>query len=147
MNNDVLVSVKSRQVFGDMSTDYIELIIPGSMESRDGGYCITYFETDPETSAETRTTVTTVPGVVTVVREGDIESEMIFEQGRKHIFHYDMSEGSMTMGVAAKRVNVALGEAGGRIDIDYAVEIENSVAYENRLRMKITRPQSGSFPS
>ena len=141
MNDNVLISVKSRQIFDGMTTDVVELITPGRMTVQDGGYEISYLETDPDTSAETFTTVTTSPdGLITVVRQGEIESEMIFEQGRKHLFHYDTAEGSMTMGVAAKKVGVSLGDSGGRIDIEYAIEIENALAYENKLHMKITRP-------
>ncbi len=143
MNNEVLISVKSRQIFDGMTTDYIELITPGRMTDQNGGFVITYCETDPETSGETCTTVTTSPeGLITVVRQGDIESEMIFEQGRKHLFHYDTTDGSMTMGISAKKVGVNLGDSGGRIDIEYAIEIENALAYENKLHMKITRPGS-----
>jgi len=148
MKDDVLISVKSRQIYDSMTTDYIELITHGQMTPKAGGYVITYSESDPDTSAETSTTVTTAPnGLVTVVRHGDIESEMIFEQGRKHVFHYDTLEGSMTLGISAKKVGVSLDDAGGRIDIEYAIEIENAIAYENKLHMNITRPSQDGILS
>ena len=147
MNKDVLISIKSRQFFDGVGTDFIELITPGTMLKRNGNYVIKYCESDPDTSAETHTVVTTEPsGLVTVIRHGDIESEMIFEQGRKHMFHYDTDKGSMTMGIFANKVGVSLGDSGGKIDIDYAIEIENAVAYENQLRMDITRPAQSGVP-
>ena len=62
---------------------------------------------------------------------------MIFEQGQKHLVHYDTEFGSITIGVSASRVRYTLGENGGDISIDYALEIDNTVATENKLIMNV----------
>ena len=139
-NENVLVSITSRQFYDDQNGDSMELITSGNFAERNGGYILTYKETDPDTEGATYTTVTTEPdGRVIVVREGEIQSQMIFEQGQKHIVHYDTNYGSLTVGVAARKVRTALDQNGGDINIEYAIEIDNSVASENRLNLNINK--------
>ena len=136
--NNYWISIKGNHFYEDNTDDATEIITQGSYTAMNGGYEIVYDETEPETGSITKTTVTIDPQHrITVVREGDIESHMIFEQGQKHLVHYDTEFGSITIGVSASRVRYTLGENGGDISIDYALEIDNTVATENKLIMNV----------
>jgi uncharacterized beta-barrel protein YwiB (DUF1934 family) len=65
---------------------------------------------------------------------------MVFEQGRRHISHYDTGEGPLTIGVSARRVRTALDDAGGRIEVDYELEIDEALTGENRIRVLVSEP-------
>lgn len=136
--NNVLVSVSGTHRYDQYTEDLLEMVIPAKYTMQNGAYIITYKETEPESSDIYTTTVTVGPDRrITVVRDGDISSHMIFEQGQKHLMYYDTDFGSMTIGVSANRVNTSLDETGGDIEVDYALEIDHTVASENVFRMNI----------
>ncbi len=62
---------------------------------------------------------------------------MVFEKNRKHIIHYDIDEGTITVGVTALTLECSLSECGGRIDINYSVEIDNEFIGENTISFRI----------
>lgn len=142
INGNALISVKTSLVYEDDGADAIEMITHGQFCKDSDGYIIKYWETDFENSGNTKTTVTVEDnGLITVVREGDIHSHMVFEQGHKHLVHYDTEFGSLTVGISASKIRTTLGDDGGDIEINYAVEIDNTLASENRLKMNV-KPDS-----
>lgn len=137
---NVLISVKGSHVYEADNEDVVEMLMPGTFARTEDGYVITYNETEPDTSDQTKTTVTVDPSMrITVVREGTIHSHMIFEQGQKHLVYYDTEYGALTVGVSASKINSTLSEKGGDLEIDYAIEIDNSVASLNRFRLNVRK--------
>lgn len=120
---------------GDM--DAIELVTSGEMNRETDGYIVTYREAPGEGLGDTTTTLMIEGPRVTLVRSGDVHTQMVFEQGRRHISYYDTAEGSVTVGVLATRVKSSLTERGGKIDLVYDVEIDNAVAGENHVVIDI----------
>ena len=145
MKENALISVTTNLVYEDDGIDSIEMITQGQYCVNDGEFIIKYSESDPEQIGNINTTMTISPdGLVTIVREGDIHSHMVFEQGHKHLMHYDTQYGSITVGISAKKVATLLGENGGDVEIDYAIEIDNALASENTLRLNVRK---SSIPS
>lgn len=141
MNENYLISVSGSHIYDNYTEELLEMVTPGSYIKKDeGGYVITYRETEPESSDSYLTTVTVDPNrKVTVIREGEISSHMIFEQGQKHLIYYDTEFGSMTIGVSANKVNSNLSESGGDIEIDYSLEIDHAVTSDNILKMNVRK--------
>ncbi len=71
---------------------------------------------------------------------------MVFESGCKHLSHYDTAMGALTVGVCATKVDAALDEAGGDIEIDYAIEVDCMLAGENTIRINVREPRPSSIP-
>lgn len=136
--NNVLVSVSGSHQYDHYTEEMLEMIIPGRFTIQDGAYIITYKETEPESSDIYTTTITVDNSRrITVVRDGDISSHMVFEQGQRHLMYYDTNYGSMTIGVSAKKVNSSLTENGGDIEIKYSLEIDQAVTSDNIFKMNI----------
>lgn len=144
MDKKVLVSISGSHRFDQYTEELLEMIIPGRLTVQDGAYVITYQETEPETSDLYKTTVTVDPARrITVIREGEISSHMVFEQGQKHLMYYDTNFGSLTIGVAANRINSTLSETGGDLEIDYSLEIDQAVASDNIFKINVRTTGSG----
>jgi uncharacterized beta-barrel protein YwiB (DUF1934 family) len=54
--------------------------------------------------------------------------------------------GALTVGVCATKVDAALDEAGGDIEIDYAIEVDCMLAGENTIRINVREPRPSSIP-
>lgn len=140
MKDNVLISVSGSHIYDNYTEDLLEMITTGSYQLKDGVYTITYSETEPNNSGSYKTTFTIDPNrKVTVVREGEISSHMIFEQGQKHLIYCDTDFGAMTIGVSADRIETKLSENGGDIEIVYSIEIDQSLASDNILKLNVRK--------
>ena len=90
----------------------------------------------------TTTEVQVDGGRVTLLRKGTINSQMVFEEGQRHLSMYETPYGSLSVGIHTHRMRSTLGEAGGELEIDYAIEIDHLVAGQNMFRMNVKKDPS-----
>ena len=140
MTDNVIISIKGRQYNGENGPEEMELVTPGSLiRDGQGRYTISYEESEL-TGLEGTTTVLRIEGGrVTLLREGSVNSQMVFEEGCRHLSMYETPYGSLSVGINTKRMKNTVGENGGDLEIDYAVEIDNLLAGQNLFRMSVKR--------
>ena len=139
--NNVIVSIKSRQV-NENGPDEMELVTEGRLECHSGGCTISYEETEL-TGLEGTTTVLHIDGPrVTLRREGAVNSQMVFEEGRRHLSMYETPYGALSVGIDTRRMKNTVGESGGDLEIDYAIEIDNLLAGRTMFRMNVRRDKA-----
>lgn len=128
MKQKVLLNICGRQAYQDQEPDSIELETEGTMELRDGGWDITYEESDLTGLSGVTTTFRIEPGRVILTRRGKLNSQMVFQRGVAHESLYQMDLGALLMRVCAKSIFFDITPAGGFIDLVYDIEIENTQA-------------------
>ena len=128
MKIPVVMRICGRQSYEGQEPDVIELATDGTMEFRDGGWDISYEETELTGLQGVTTTFRVEPARVTLTRTGKLFSQMVFEEGKIHESLYQMDFGALMITVCAQRVFFDLMPEGGVIDLVYAIEIENSAA-------------------
>ena len=128
MKQAVILSIRGRQSYEGHEPEVIELVTDGTMEFRNGGWDISYEETEL-TGLEGVTTVFRVePGKVTLSRTGRLNSQMVFQQGVAHESLYQMEFGALMLSVLATSVYYDIVPDGGVIDLVYNISIENTEA-------------------
>ena len=75
------------------------------------------------------------PGILTMTRSGEVNTALVFEEGRRHICVYNTPFMDFEVCIKSFLVKNSLLES-GRIDLDYIVEIHGAKA--ERCRMTIT---------
>ena len=128
MKIPVVLSLRGRQSYDQQDPDVIELVTDGIMEFRNGGWDISYEETELTGLQGVTTTFRVEPGKVTLTRTGKLYSQMIFEEGVYHESLYQMDIGALMITVCAQRVFFDIMPDGGMIDLIYSIDIENSAA-------------------
>ena len=128
MKQAVVLSIRGRQHYGDQEPEVIELVTDGTMEFRDGGWDITYEESELTGLAGVTTTFRVEPGKVILDRTGTLRSRMVFQQGVPHESLYQMPFGALMLTVRATSVFFDILPQGGVIDLVYDIDIENSQA-------------------
>ena len=128
MKQDVVLNVRGRQSYDGQEPDVIELVTEGTMAFTDGGWDISYEETELTGMPGVTTTFRVEPGKVTLRRTGKLRSEMVFQEGVRHETLYQLDFGALLMTVTAKMVFFDIVSDGGVIDLVYDIEIENSAA-------------------
>lgn len=138
MEKQVLLSIRGQQIFeGVPEPEVTELMTEGTMSTGEGGVTLIYQESELTGLEGTQTTIQVEPECVTILREGQVNSQMVFQQGRRHLSLYNTPYGTMTMGVSTRRMKVDLDDTGGSIEIDYAIEIDHAVAGQNLFQIYV----------
>lgn len=128
MKRAVVLSIQGKQTYADQEPEIIELVTEGTMEFRDGGWDISYEESELTGLAGVTTTFRVEPGKVTLERTGKLTSRMVFQQGMTHESLYQMEFGALMLTVQATFVYFDLVPDGGVIDLSYQIDIENTAA-------------------
>ena len=77
------------------------------------------------------------PDCITLMRVGEVNSQMVFQPGRRHFSMYETPYGALSVGISTKKMHANLNERGGEIEIDYAIEIDHAVAGENMFHINV----------
>ena len=128
MKREVVLSIRGTQTYDGQDPDVIELVTEGTMEFRNGGWDISYEETELTGMAGVTTTFRVEPGKVTLDRKGALKSQMIFQENVVHESLYQMPFGALMLSVKATSVFFDIVPDGGVIDLSYNIEIENTQA-------------------
>ena len=128
MKRDVVLTIRGTQTYEGQEPDVIELTTDGVMEFCDGGWDISYEESELTGMAGVTTTFRVEPGKVLLNRSGTLRSQMVFQQGVPHESLYQMPFGALMITVCAKSVFFDIVPDGGMIDLVYSIDIENTAA-------------------
>ncbi len=132
---DVIISLKGRQNDGE-DIEEIELVTEGTYYKEGDSHFVTYKETEVTGLEGTTTTLKVENGVVTLLRFGQNNSQLIFEKGQRHLCCYETPFGAFTIGVNSKIVNVDMNEGGGEISAQYQIEIDNNYSGINDFHLQ-----------
>lgn len=128
MSIPVILSIQGRQNYMGQDPDFIRLDTEGTMEYRNGGWDITYEESELTGLAGVITTFRVEPNKITLIRTGKLSSTMVFQEGVPHDSLYRMEFGALMISVKATRLFYDIVPDGGTIDLVYNIIIENTEA-------------------
>lgn len=146
MEKTVTISVKAKQEFGDGPADSMELVTQGVLQKKDGLIILSYQESEVTGLEGTMTTFQVEPERVTLMRMGEYNSQMVFEEGRRHLSMYNTPYGALSVGVNTRHLLSELDEHGGSIEIDYTLELEHAAIGRNVFLIRVKEaPEGGSL--
>ena len=128
MKRPVVLTVRGRQSYAGQEPEIIELVTEGSMELCQDGWEISYEESELTGLEGVTTTFRVEPDKVILTRSGQLNSQMVFQEGTSHDSLYQMPFGTLMLTVKATRVFYDLVPDGGSIDLVYHITIENAEA-------------------
>jgi uncharacterized beta-barrel protein YwiB (DUF1934 family) len=138
MEKDVIISIKGIQEYDGAGSDAVELVTEGRMIMDGDHYTLSYQESELTGLGGTLTTIQVEGKQITMMRVGEVNTQMVFQEGRRHLSMYNTPYGALTVGVNTRRLIADLNEQGGDIHIDYAIEIDHAVAGRNIFEMKVS---------
>ena len=137
MLKDVWISINCIQSYDQEDEDSLEFSTDGHYYFDGENGCLTYMESEVTGLEGTRTSVIVMPDQVVVDRDGMVTSRMIFREGERDAFQYSTPFGAATMGVDTRRIRHQMNEDGGRVEVDYVVNMEHVVASRNRFQITV----------
>ena len=137
MEKDVIISIKGTQKYENADPDVIELVTEGRLEREGSSYTLSYQESELTGLEGTLTTFQIERDRVTLLRVREVNSQMVFEEGRRHLSMYDTPYGALSVGINTRKMRAELDARGGSIEIDYAIEIDHALAGQNLFRIHV----------
>ena len=137
MEKDVIISIQGLQHYAGMDSDNIELVTEGKLEDAEGALRLSYQESELTGMEGTTTVFHVEPERVTLLRMGNVSSEMVFEEGRRHMSLYSTPYGSMVVGILARKLRSTLDQNGGKLEINYDIEINHTLAGQSLIRIDV----------
>ena len=145
MEKDVVISIKGIQKYEGQDSDTIELVTEGRLTRDEGGYTLSYQESELTGLEGTLTTIQVEGEQVTLMRVGAVNSQMVFQEGRRHLSMYNTPYGAMAIGVNTRHLLAELNDQGGDIEIDYAIEVDHAIAGRNICQIKVKEAEGISL--
>lgn len=136
-DRNVIILVKGTQNNSSGEPNLLELVTEGKYYKKGDSFYVVYKETEITGMSGTTTTVSISPSKVTLTRSGSVNSQLIFEQGHKHVSYYDTVHGAFTVGVMTNFMDIKVDEHGGELMVDYSLEIDSSRTGDNDFYMSI----------
>jgi len=136
----IMISIDGTQNFGNGDSNNVELTTAGELNVLQDSYTLKYEESEL-TGMEGTTTEITVSnnGIVSLMRSGTVNSNLIFEEGKRHLSYYDTKDGAFSIGVFASYVDTVLEQNYGEISITYAMDVDDKPIGENEIRVRFNR--------
>ena len=99
----MIISIKGVQRYENADPDTMELVTAGRLEREGNSYTLSYQESELTGLEGTLTTFQIEPERITLMRVGEFNSQMVFQEGRRHMSMYNTPYGAMTIGVNTRR--------------------------------------------
>ena len=144
MKKNVVISLMGVQRYEETPPDVIELVTQGQLhEEEDGALVLTYEESELTGLEGTLTTIQVDGDQVTLMRVGEFNSQMVFQEGRRHLSMYNTPYGAMAIGVHTRHLLAELNDQGGDIEVDYSIEVDHALAGRNIFRINVREAGGG----
>lgn len=135
----VLLSIRGEQYFDDIDPDATELMTEGTMTLTEDGMVLSYRETELTGMEGTTTTFEVKGPQVILTRSGAVNSQMIFEEGRRHTSLYETPYGELTVDIQTSALRHTLSQRGGVLEIRYSIAVEHTVTGRNSFKIRVKR--------
>ncbi|WP_303740524.1 DUF1934 domain-containing protein [Desulfovibrio piger] len=93
-------------------------------------------QTQPDTAETHKVTFTMQDGVVTMSREGDYRTSMIFSQGNRYESSYNTPYGALDMGIFPTQVKYSVDDARGEVLLKYQLDIQGQYSSMREMRIR-----------
>ncbi len=143
MGKEVVISIKGIQKYEGALPDVVELVTEGRLAREGDSYTLSYQESELTGLEGTLTTIQVDGGQVTLLRVGEFNSQLVFQEGRRHLSVYNTPYGAMSVGVHTRHLLAELNDQGGDIEVDYEIEVDHAMAGRNIFRINVKEAAIG----
>ena len=123
----------------EKTPDFDDFTVSGTLKKTKGGFQIEFKE---ENDTVTTTIDTYEDEMVVLNRVGPINSHMVFADGKAHTCIYNTGHFPLQMRIRTKKLVNSLTIDGGKLDVDYSVEIAGNLAERNRITFSVSPDKS-----
>ena len=134
---EVILFVRGEQSFDGLPADVTELMTEGVMTIDGGGITLTYQETELTGMEGTTTRFTIQDDTVVLTREGSVNSQMVFQRGKRNSSIYETPWGTMLVDISTASLQYRLDAHGGVMEIRYTIAVDHQVTGMSHFKIRV----------
>jgi|SRR3712207_259737 len=131
----VKVKIKTNQVLEDGNIQSIETFYRGERVEKNGDIFVSFDEFD--TVKTSKTTIKISENTVTIIKFGEVNTKMVFEEDHEHRTNYRTPYGVFDMCMHTYKLSKKIDDGEIRIVLDYKMEVRNFMKATNRIDISI----------
>lgn len=144
LTKDVIVAIKGIQT--DMfEADEIELVTTGQFIEKNNKIFITYIDATLDKDKETKTIVKLSKDQISIQRFGGVNTNMVFEQDKAHITHYETPFGVFEINTLTKEIKVDRQDDFMEINVAYNLSINHMSMGINTFTITVKNAKTENF--
>ena len=138
MEEKHLIHICNKQTISGV-TEEICLTTTGTYTEKNGSRYIIYQEYDQESGRPTQASTLKISPdhSITLMRNSIHRTNLILEQGKRHLCQYGTQFGSVMLGVFTEFVKADLDDLGGSLQAKYTLDLDTNLASENEILITI----------
>lgn len=138
IEKNVILFVRGEQRFDEAEPEVTELMTEGTMSlAEDGEIVLTYQETELTGMEGTTTRFSIRDDTVVLSRTGMVNSQLVFQRGRRNSSLYETPWGMMQVDVFTTSLAHRLDGRGGILEIKFNISVDHQVAGENQFKIRV----------
>ena len=138
IEKNVILFVRGEQRFDQGEPEVTELMTEGAMTlAEDGEITLTYQETELTGMEGTTTRFSIRDDTVVLARTGMVNSQLVFQRGRRNSSLYETPWGMMQVDVFTNSLAHRLDGHGGILEIKFNISVDHQVAGENQFKIRV----------
>ena len=147
MEKDVIIRVRGLQAVNeDGSEEPIEIIVPGQYYRKNGNHYFRYEEIFEDFSEPTANYIKITPGGTMEVRKtGVVNTNMVFEKGRKNLTSYTTPFGTLQMAITTTGTELEVREHVVEMKADYALDFNEEHVADCFIQIRAESRDSHEF--
>ena len=130
--DEIRISIVSSQT-AEGEQEQMNVKTQGTLRKVEDASIIEYADVEGDAVSGT-TTILVQKDMVSMHKQGAVETEFVFEQGKTYSTLYKMPFGEMSVTLLPTHVNTRMGEKSGSIELEYVMNIAGSQVV-NRLNL------------
>lgn len=140
MRETFLINIRGLQFYNEPDDDTdIVLTSEAGFEFQDGVFFVDYEETEITGYAGTKTVIEIGSDYVSLRRTGTLNTNMLFMKDRKTSSSYNTPYGELLIGILTSKLEIDVDENGGKVSVEYYVDINNQSTSKNIFDLEIRR--------
>lgn len=140
MRETFLINIRGLQFYTEPDDDTdIVLTSEAGFEFQDGVFFVDYEETEITGYAGTKTVIEIGSDYVSLRRTGTLNTNMLFMKDRKTSSSYNTPYGELLIGIMTSKLEIDVDENGGKVSVEYYVDINNQSTSKNIFDLEIRR--------
>lgn len=137
MTDEVVVSIKGVQIANGEMNESVELISSGTYRIKQDTRIIQYEEVDEENQEITDVTLIMYPSHIEIIKQGQSDVHMVFEEKQKTTSCYKTPFGELIMGIDTTKIHVSEEEDKIMIVLEYGLDMNYNHIADCTITMKV----------
>ncbi len=137
MTKDVLISVTGTQFSNANTDEAVEVITNGTYFKKNNKHYVMYDELIDGMNIITKNTLKFNDTEFNLIRNGAVNTNMLFEENKRNITSYNTPFGSLSIGIDASKIEVKEADEEINVDIDYAIDINCEHLADSKISLSV----------